>query len=554
MDAKDRLSAWHSDWFKHPNWWFSATAKDDAVISARHGHLLDDPTELVFNAEDASMQIKVAAIMAHDQLPRHVFRGQSAAHIVAHHTRIACEMALRLLGGRGESSNRLESLTCEELCFVLLPLRHTGQKHMVFRAADVAWRRLQTEPRESPGYCALKRFLTATYKRCPRHQDDATIVIPASDLNLTDPAFPPEALPAIDESCTPKHPCILDRDSAVSSAVGTAVKGLKRVLVSLSGGVDSMACIHALERNERVVQGELKFAAVHINYCNRLHSDAEEAFVRHYCATRCIPLYVRRIQEIHRPTCMSHGMRDVYEDYTRAVRYGTYAFAWHHALADADDPGAVTVLLGHNRCDAFENILTNIAYRTHYDNLEGMAVIGVHDSVRVVRPLLGVEKEAIHAYAAIHGLLHVRNSTPSWSQRGKIRTQVVPALDAWDTRLVPGLFALAETMKDLHGCVKDCVDNMAVRNFAMCPETGRMKVTFCNSERMPASKHVWKVFLEMVARIRLSNKSLNNLLEHLARFQNARVVILSKSKTARFSEDPKTGRKTIEFYDLDLCK
>lgn len=554
MDANNRLAAWRDDWFRHPEWWFSGIPELDAVIAARHGDLLDYNTLEWFDREAPSLHTKVAAILVHDQLARHVFRGQAAGHILAYHNRLACRMALDVIAGIGEDGS--DSLTCNELCFVLLPLRHTGQKQLAVRAAQMGWKRLLTEAKDSQGYCAMKRFLTATYKRFPMEEDASTVLIDAASPNNRSNWFPipAEALPALDEGCVITGGSAAcrghghrDSQATVTDAIDAALQGSTHVIVSLSGGVDSMACVHALQRGTR--KGGPMMAAVHINYCNRQHSDAEEAFVRHYCASRGIPLYVRRVTEIHRPTCMAHGMRDVYEDYTRDVRYATYAFAWRHAFGEnSQGLGPVTVILGHNRCDAFENILTNVAYRTHYDNLEGMSVLSVHGGMRVLRPLLGVDKDAIKAYAAWHGLPHVRNSTPPWSQRGKIRAHVVPALDAWDARLVSGMFALSDVMKDLAGCVRDCVESMARHNVTVCTDTGRTKLTFQDGERIPTSVHVWKVFLESVARIRTSNKSLKNFIEHLERFRDERAVILNKSSAARFRLCHETHQRTIEFW------
>ena len=63
---------------------------------------------------------------------------------------------------------------------------------------------------------------------------------------------------------------------------------------------------------------------VHINYCNRTTSDREEEFVKAWCDYMRIPLYIRRIEEINRPLCMENNLRDIYEYYTRNVRYSTY--------------------------------------------------------------------------------------------------------------------------------------------------------------------------------------------------------------------------------------
>ena len=59
---------------------------------------------------------------------------------------------------------------------------------------------------------------------------------------------------------------------------------------------------------------------------------------------------------------MCNDLRDIYEAYTKKIRFNCYKKFDKHPI----------VILGHNKDDCFENILTNIAYNSKYDNLKGI--------------------------------------------------------------------------------------------------------------------------------------------------------------------------------------
>jgi len=119
------------------------------------------------------------------------------------------------------------------------------------------------------------------------------------------------------------------------------------LLVSLSGGVDSMVLAHILlclrHRHRRPV------CAVHIDYSNRAESAAEAAYLRSWCETRGVPLQVRTVLEVSRGVTP----RDEYERESRRIRFDAYreAMAAH---------GASAVFFGHHMGDLQENVVSNV--------------------------------------------------------------------------------------------------------------------------------------------------------------------------------------------------
>ena len=196
--------------------------------------------------------------------------------------------------------------------------------------------------------------------------------------------------------------------------------------------------------------------------------EKEKQLLSIWATTNQIELYIRDIYEINRPKCMEYDMRNLYEDYTRNVRYNTYCDVaklkgWDNKYNDNN----WCVLLGHNHDDCVENILTNIANKTKYDNLKGMKYetkkkFNYNDSVNTIifiRPLLTISKEEIYQYADNQKIAYLLDSTPQWSQRGKIRDIVRPGLIKWNQSSLEGLEEMAYVMKESLECVELLASN-----------------------------------------------------------------------------------------------
>lgn len=426
----DLAQTFYTEWFAHPEWWFcSDTSKQqeiDNYLSTTYESLLDE----------AHLLQGVVQIIIWDQLPRHCYRNQYACHIIDFYLSMAVEASYAMI------SQEL-SLNMNEWAFALLPLRHTKLYNHIHVALTVAWKHLIECCGENE-IAIMKRFLTATYKNMPSttHLINIMVYNEGSQCSLN------EFKDVLDEqSNTSSWPTITNY-SVPSFLNQCMLPGNDDIVVSLSGGVDSMVCSWIMCMDPKM-KCRLK-GAVHINYKNRTDSDLEEAFVRAWCSYIGLHLCVRSIDEIQRRPCMDYDLREVYETYTRHVRFEAYEYALKYM-------GANAIMLGHNKDDCLENILTNICYGQKYDRLSGMLASSSVDGILFVRPLLNVDKHSIISFANDMRIPYLKNSTPVWSQRGKIRANVVPAMNAWDERLIPGLFKVERVMADFMKLIEDMV-------------------------------------------------------------------------------------------------
>lgn len=397
-------------WNDHEKYWFNATEKDDKYLGA------------IFS--QAILKIDCLhptdRVIIYDQLARHYYRGEVANHIKLYFSYKACKV-----------SNTIEKDQLPNMVWMwmVMPYRHMGYQEVITVIIYHCWNRIQNSTNDNES-SILKRFLKSTYK-CLDHMHNLTKY----------EGFTFTTKPII---CIRKYKHILEHTDIaqpiISSTYDTLFKGFSEfiqfhkcnnILLMLSGGVDSMVCLHVLQQIPNI-----KFEVLHINYNNRGEdSYDEEMFLRDWCQYNSIDITVKRFEEIQRERCMKFGLRTFYEEYTRNTK-----------MTILNDLKECSVILGHNKDDTVENILTNISKKQKFDDLLGMQ----HINSNTFRPLLNISKQKIFEYAHAYKIPYFKNTTPIWSQRGKIRSQVIPVINEWNPTFSNSLEYLAEYLKDIH--------------------------------------------------------------------------------------------------------
>jgi tRNA(Ile)-lysidine synthase TilS/MesJ len=77
-----------------------------------------------------------------------------------------------------------------------------------------------------------------------------------------------------------------------------------------------------------------------------------------------------------------------------------------------------------------------------------------------LRPLLSTWKKSIYEIAKNASIPFFVDSTPSWSQRGKFRDEVLPVLIKWNKSFISGLIRTVDTMKETDTCLTQVINNI----------------------------------------------------------------------------------------------
>ena len=216
------------------------------------------------------------------------------------------------------------------------------------------------------------------------------------------------------------------------------------LLIAFSGGPDSSALLLAsIELRDRLGMG---IAAAHFNH--RLRGAESDRDADH-AETVCRRYGVEYVPGSGDTLARSRQTGQSLEAAARELRYAFLAEA-------AGEAGAQAVATGHTMDDQAETVLLNITRGSGLRGLSAMRsavdlpITGRADSLRVVRPLLGLRKRDAVEFCRTSGLTPLldRSNEDTRFPRNKLRRDVVPDLETINPNVVEAICRLARTARD----------------------------------------------------------------------------------------------------------
>lgn len=189
-------------------------------------------------------------------------------------------------------------------------------------------------------------------------------------------------------------------------------KGI-RILVGVSGGMDSIALLHLLHGLRQEMGWTL--LAVHIHHGLRGEdADRDAVFTEEFCASLDIPCIVRRYDV--RAEAKRRGMGE--EECGRLLRYAAF-----RELAGA----AGRIAVAHHQQDQAETLLMRLCRGTGLTGLTGMAPLREN----ICRPLLFCSRAEIAGYCRENGLQWREDASNRQEvyTRNRLRLRVLPLLE-----------------------------------------------------------------------------------------------------------------------------
>lgn len=214
----------------------------------------------------------------------------------------------------------------------------------------------------------------------------------------------------------------------------------KGIVVSLSGGVDSMVVLYCLIHLKLYSYPKMKLGTVSVNYNVRNESEDEMKFLSDYLkpfiennivTDKIIVNVTNSSRKNSYGYNSSKNKRKVFEEESKKIRYNGY-----NKLLNSNYHG---VMLGHHKDDIIENIFTNMMYGRNILDLTVMKEISEKNGVTFYRPLRELHKTDIYELAHYCDVPYFKDTTPLWSKRGIMRKQIFPLLDKtfnnWNIKL-----------------------------------------------------------------------------------------------------------------------
>ena len=412
-------------WFSHSKLWFNSTSEDDLIIKEKFENLL-------YVDHEVNEQNIFTIIILYDQISRHIFR--DSKENIKKYDQLAYNYCLMLLP-------KIEDYQPIERCFILMPLRHTFKEENLNICLNYV-----TKWKETSNDSIYKRFYEATIVALSKILNKKETLYSVKDnIILLDNIYDPLSSKIKDE-----YNFNIENIKKLNIYI-EFIKYIEindnKVIISISGGVDSMVCslllyIYCLEKN-------IKIIGVCINYNNREEQPMEIELISKWLEKLNIEFHVRNITEIKRTRDKE---RDFYEKITRNIRFETYK------------KFNCPVILGHNRDDSIENIFSNIVKKNNYCNLLGMTNNCLENDVIILRPLLNIPKKEIINFAISNEIPFVYDSTPSWSERGKLRDILIPNINTFNPKILDGLIDMAHNFNEIYKVYKNLTPNIIYEN------------------------------------------------------------------------------------------
>ena len=204
----------------------------------------------------------------------------------------------------------------------------------------------------------------------------------------------------------------------------------QRILVAVSGGIDSMTLLHIL----------LKFSnpigVIHCNFQLRAgDSDEDEVFIRNLCTLKQIPFYCRHFNTMEYAEENKLSIQ-------LAARDLRYRFFEEIRLQEKYD----LIAVAHNSDDTIETFFINLMRGTGIQGLTGIKP----KSGKVIRPLIFASRQEIELFAQEIKMLHRldKSNLQNKYKRNQIRNELIPFIE----KMAPAFRrTILDVMRNLSG-------------------------------------------------------------------------------------------------------
>jgi uncharacterized protein (DUF924 family) len=392
-DLESAALAFQSEWFKgeavQPYWFAARSQKYRPLMERLCAAYLPICLRPRLPSEFSSSRVAVLVCILLDQMPRNA-KAISLLDDTDETDLLARKILLSIM-----PYFPYDQLTIPELCFASLVFRH-ARTDEYFDLADKVL--LDSVHNSHP---LVQRFLAETSASREKTRSDAYIAKALTDDRPTlmlGPDSAPSDSSVLDEFRDFQKPELSEllELPLVGEMKNKLTGRFKRVLLSLSGGVDSMAHLLILS-----ALPDIELLTLHLAYpLNRQagQSELETMWISHACKVLGVPFYTYNVQ-LKRPHEDKSGgiSRDEFERVTKEIRFRMYR------LLEPD-----VVILGHHADDRDENAIEQLTRGHSIGDLCGMAgempdMHGVH----LMRPLIHRRKRDFKELCKQYSMYHL---------------------------------------------------------------------------------------------------------------------------------------------------
>lgn len=212
-----------------------------------------------------------------------------------------------------------------------------------------------------------------------------------------------------------------------------------KVVLALSGGLDSMFLFHLLSTYQKELGVELFLA--HVNHKQRRESDWEENELRKLADVAGLPIYITSFSG------------EFSEARAREFRYDFFRKVMKEV-------GATALVTAHHADDQVETILMRLIRGSRLRHLTGIKESQVVDDIEIIRPLLHFHKKDFPP------IFHFEDQTNRENSyfRNRIRNRYLPELEKENPRIRTALLNLGSEISDYQAAITELSEQIDVED------------------------------------------------------------------------------------------
>lgn len=236
----------------------------------------------------------------------------------------------------------------------------------------------------------------------------------------------------------------------------------ERVLLAVSGGVDSMVLLALFE--QLPVAERPFFGVVHVNHQLRVASQEEEVFLESYCQQAGIPFYVKRWDDRSEVGNLENQARD--------SRYDFF-------LEICDREGYDCVVTAHHADDQAETILMKVTKGTQLQNMVGIRPTSYRNGLVIHRPLLAFSKSQLLAWAEAQQVPYSEDESNQSHDyfRNRMRHLIIPQFKMENANFLKHIHNLVKQITYANDIIEGAVKEIWPRVMTSLDESWRIDLT-----------------------------------------------------------------------------
>ncbi len=504
------IDDWFVDGDKFQSWWFKGK------LESKHAYIVEkikqveekyEITDISFWKQNSRQLL--SGILLYDQYYRHVNQ------LKPEYLSIAVELCMYGI------QNNLLPIEPHYLVFFLMPLRHTCNLM----------------------YCNYSKTLITTlnkdnknlyYDKFLRACEKQTITEDPFDINLSWLKWIDDYRDILCDKVEYKYSdssdMVLSTDAWKCFIKFIKYRNLdknkKTLVISLSGGVDSMVFLYLCKLYQQY-NTDFSFMAVHINWNQREETSRESEFILKYLELSGIPYIYENV------TGMSRSKdRMNFELKGKEIRFNLYRRAISEYNGDC-------IFMGHHRGDIIENVFTNLINGMHILDLGKMKYVSEINGIVIARPFLEIDKSSIYEIAVNNLIPFFKNTTPEWSNRGHIREKIFPAIKHQFPSYERSFIRLSERSLELGDLVYKSLVDPYISNIIQ-NEGSSYSLAFIRDYPVLFYELMFEKFMHSIGKKKISKKSIESWHFHITKHKKWSPYTLSKNITVKLDDSLET--------------